>query len=155
MAIKGKKRSKNRKKVSKRVLHRKKYHKRKNTYKKRKRTYKKNTYKKRNQQRGGANRLARRFQRARGADYFPSLNWVEMKYGLSKRRKMLDEGSKDRLRTCLNRSHERIKRVTRSVSKTGYLYTTRDSLLSHQTYFEKTEEYRGLINSLPVDQVTG
>ena len=54
---------------------------------------------------------------------------------------MLDEGSKDRLRTCLNRSHERIKRVTKSVSKTGYLYTTLNSLLSHEAYFEKTEEF--------------
>ena len=78
-----------------------------------------------------------------------------MRYGLSKGWKMLDEDSIDRLKHCLNQSHERIKRVTKSVSKTGYLYTTRDSLSRNEGYFEETAEFRGLIDSLPVEEVEG
>lgn len=86
-------------------------------------------------------------------EYFPSLNWAKMRYGLSKGWKMLDKESNDRLKYCLNKSHERIKRVTKSVSKTGYLYTTRDSLLRHQPNYEKTAEFRGLIDDCPVDGI--
>ena len=88
-------------------------------------------------------------------EYFPSLNWAKMRYGLKKGWRMLDEASIDRLKHCLNNSHERIKIFTKSVSKRGYLYTTRNSLLPHQEYFEKTEEYRGLIDNLPVEEVDG
>ena len=88
-------------------------------------------------------------------EYFPSLNWAKMRYGLKKGWRMLDEASIDRLKHCLNNSHERIKIFTKSVSKRGYLYTTRNSLLPHQEFFENTEEYRGLIDNLPVEEVDG